>query len=86
MPLGAARCLLDADRGPSNVEHVINHVGGDDFVLVMETRRVGGLTDVADLEATNALLLLARSGHEPFEIVIDNTHRYITDSDDRRSR
>ena len=51
-------------------------VGQDDFVLVTETRRVGGLTDVTDLSAAEPLLVLTRTANKPFTAVVDNTSRY----------
>ncbi|MGH3502339.1 MAG: hypothetical protein ACRDQA_15845, partial [Nocardioidaceae bacterium] len=75
--LGSARCLLDVERGPNNVRYVTEQVGGDDFVLVTEARRVGGITDVADLTAINPLLLLSRANNAPFVAMIDNTKRYL---------
>jgi hypothetical protein len=63
--LGAARCLLEPDL-----------VGQDDFVLVTETRRVGGLVDVTDLSTAEPLLVLTRAANKPFTAIIDNTSRY----------
>jgi hypothetical protein len=45
--------------------------------LVTEVRRLGGLTDVADLSKVNPLLLLSRQHNEPFKAVVDNTTRYL---------
>ncbi|USX56445.1 hypothetical protein [Lentzea sp. HUAS12] len=74
--LGAARCLLEPDRGLRSADCVTDLVGLDDFVLVTEARRVGGLIDVPDLSAVEPLLLLARAANEPFTAVVDNTARY----------
>lgn len=76
--LGAAYCFLEGERGARSVSYVSEQVGEDDFVLVTETRRIGGITDVADLTAVNPLLLLARRNNEPFTTVVDNTDRYTT--------
>jgi hypothetical protein len=84
--LGAARCLLEAERGARSVRYVAQQVGEDDFVLVTEARRVGGITDVADLATVNPLLLLSRRNNEPFTAVIDNTDRYIGDRSSRGAR
>ncbi|WP_236787926.1 hypothetical protein [Amycolatopsis sp. GM8] len=77
--LGAARCLLEAQRGARSVRYVTEHIGDADFVLVTEARRVGGITDVADLTMVNPLLLLARRNNDPFTAVIDNSARYRND-------
>ena len=84
--LGAARCLLEAERGARSVRYVAEQVGDDDFVLVTEARRVGGITDVADLTMVHPLLLLSRRNNGPFTAVIDNTDRYIGDRSWRRAR
>jgi hypothetical protein len=84
--LGAARCLLEAERGARSVRYVAEQVGKDDFVLVTEARRVGGITDVADLTTVNPLLVLSRRSNGPFTAVIDNTNRYIGDRSSRRAR
>ncbi|WP_218952351.1 hypothetical protein [Amycolatopsis anabasis] len=75
--LGAARCLLEAERGARSVGYITEQVGEDDFVLVTEARRLGGITDVADLTMVNPLLLLARRNNNPFRVAIDNTDRYL---------
>jgi hypothetical protein len=74
--LGAAKCLLEGDRAARNVRYVAEMVGDHDFVLVTETRRLGGITDAADLEATAPLLLLARHP-DSFQVIVDNTSRYL---------
>ncbi|MGH3915284.1 MAG: hypothetical protein ACRDTC_18035 [Pseudonocardiaceae bacterium] len=81
--LGAARCLLEAERGARSVRYVTEQVDEDDFVLVTETRRVGGITDVADLTMVNPLLLLSRRNNNPFTTVIENTNRYTGDRSSR---
>lgn len=83
--LGAARCLLEAERGARSVRYVTAQVGAADFVLVTEARRVGGITDVADLTMVNPLLLLSRRNNDPFTTVIDNTDRYNGDRSPRRA-
>jgi hypothetical protein len=75
--LGAAHCLLEGERGARSVRYIAEHVGDDDFVLVTEVRRLGGLTDIADLSKVNPLLLLSRQHNEPFKAVVDNTTRYL---------
>ncbi|MGH3683992.1 MAG: hypothetical protein ACRDRU_09865 [Pseudonocardiaceae bacterium] len=74
--LGAARCLLEGERGARSVRYVTEQVGPDDFVLVTEARRIGGITDVADLTMVNPLLLLSRDNNDPFTVVVDNIDRY----------
>lgn len=84
--LGAARCLLEAERGARSVDYVTEQVGDADFVLVTEARRIGGITDVADLTMVNPLLLLARRNNDPFTAVIDNSDRYLHDRTGRGTR
>lgn len=74
--LGAARCFLDGQRGARGVHYVNQLVGDRDFVMVTEARRIGGLTDVADLTTTEPLLVLARANNEPFTAAVDNTERH----------
>jgi hypothetical protein len=71
--LGAARCLLDIEHGARSVSYVNELVGKDDFVLVTEARRIGGITD---LTVVNPLLLFSRRHGSPFATVVDNTTRY----------
>lgn len=73
--LGAAKCFLHGERGAANVRYVTEQVGERDFVLVSETVRVGGITDVADLTRAAPLLLLARAAGGPFDVLVDNTER-----------
>ncbi|MGQ0776561.1 MAG: hypothetical protein ACT4NY_19400, partial [Pseudonocardiales bacterium] len=84
--LGSARCLLEAARGARSVRYVTEQVGHADFVLVTEARRIGGITDVADLTMVNPLLLLARRNNEPFTAVVDNSGRYLNDRTGRGTR
>lgn len=74
--LGAARCLLEAERGARSARHITELIGDADFVLVTEARRMGGITDVADLTTVPPLLLLARHNNAPFTAVVDNSDRY----------
>ncbi len=83
--LGAARCLLEPESGARNVRYVTEQVGGDDFVLITEARRIGGIIDVADLTVVNPLLLLYRRNNDPFTVVIDSTDRYVGDRYSRRN-
>jgi hypothetical protein len=73
--LGAAKCFLHEGRGAANVRYVTDLVGERDFVLVSETARVGGITDVADLTRAAPLLLLARAAGGHFDVLVDNTER-----------
>src|SRR5690606_40819537 len=59
-------------RSPTNVEYLSDHVGQDDFVVVTEARRVGGITDVADLTVMEPLLLMSRPHGANWGVVIDN--------------
>ncbi|WP_239003616.1 hypothetical protein [Nocardia panacis] len=74
--LGAARCLLDSECGPGNTDYLTGRVGDNDFVLVVEARRVGGITDIADMTAVGPLLLLSRGVGENWSVVVDNTKRF----------
>lgn len=74
--LGAAKALLDPDRGLANTGYLADRVNDDDFVLVTEARRVGGITDVADLSVVEPLLLMARHTGEDFGVIVDNTKRF----------
>ncbi|WP_083865411.1 hypothetical protein [Nocardia brevicatena] len=74
--LGAARCLLDTRRGPTNTEYLTDRIGRDDFVLVTEARRVGGITDIADLTVVEPLLLMSRAHGSDWGVVVDNTKRF----------
>jgi hypothetical protein len=84
--LGSARCLLEAERGARSVHYVDEQVADADFVLITEARRIGGITDVADLAEVSPLLLLARRHNEPFTAVIDNSDRYLDDRAGRGAR
>jgi hypothetical protein len=84
--LGAARSLLEAERGARSVRYVTEQVGDDDFVLITEARRIGGITDVADLTMVNPLLLLSRRNNDPFTAVVDNSDRYTGDRSSRGAR
>lgn len=77
--LGAAKCFLQAERGAGNVRYITDLVGSDDFVLVTEASRVGGITDTADLAQVEPLVVLARSASErPFRLVLNNSNRYLS--------
>ncbi|MCD0452551.1 hypothetical protein LO762_25690 [Actinocorallia sp. API 0066] len=74
--LGAAKCFLAGGRGSENIAYISDQVGDQDFVLVTEARRVGGIADMADLTATKPLLLLSRDPGGDFSVITDNTRRY----------
>jgi hypothetical protein len=74
--LSAAQCFLHGERGAGNVAFLDSAVGDADFVLVIEARRVGGITDIADLSRGGPLLLLARDTTGGFDVVMDQTPRY----------
>ncbi|WP_251912155.1 hypothetical protein [Nocardia pulmonis] len=84
--LGAARTLLDPARGPANAGYLRDRVGEDDFVLIAESRRVGGITDTADLTVVEPLLLLTRRTGDDFGIDIDNTKRFTRRHIPRQAR
>lgn len=75
--LAAAQCFLHGELGAMNAGYVGARLGEADFVLVVEARRIGGITDVADLARTEPLLLLARRDSSPFQVLADRTERYL---------
>lgn len=75
--LGAAKCFLQGARGAANAAYITERVGDQNFVLVTEARRVGGISDMADLTRTPPLLLLAATGPTSYTTLIDNTDRYL---------
>lgn len=83
--LGAARCLLDANQGISNADYVTTQISDDDFVLVTETRRVGGITDIANLAAVEPLLLMSRAVGGSWSVAVDNTTRFTAHQRKRKS-
>lgn len=74
--LGAAKCFLQAERGATNAEVIGKLAGQQDFILVTEATRIGGITDVADLSAAGPLLLLVRGKCGHFEVTVDNSERH----------
>ncbi|MFI0188592.1 hypothetical protein ACH4PW_13670 [Streptomyces sp. NPDC017082] len=74
--LGAAKCLLNGDRGRRNTAYLDAAASGGDLVAVTATRKVGGITDAPDLAATEPLLLLTRDPVGNFTTRLDNTARY----------
>ncbi|MCY7289171.1 MAG: hypothetical protein LH624_13195 [Cryobacterium sp.] len=74
--LGAARTFLHSDVAPANVAWVDDRVGSNDVVVIVEVRRLGGMTDAADIVANGPLVALARTHPTGrFEVVEDNTSR-----------
>ena len=74
--LGAAKLFLHGPQSARNIEYMAGEVGQDDFVLVSEVRRIGGLTDTLDLTTADPLLLMTRTNNAPFEVRADNSQRY----------
>lgn len=74
--LGTAKLFLHGPQSERNVEYMADEVGQDDFVLVSEVRRIGGLTDTVDLTAVGPLVLMTRANNAPFEVLVDNSRRY----------
>lgn len=74
--LGAAKCLLNGERGQRNTAYLDGLAPGGDLVAVTATRKIGGITDTSDLTATDPLLLLTRDGAGDFTTRLDNTARY----------
>jgi hypothetical protein len=76
--LGAAKCLLNGERGRRNASYLADAAGPGDVVAVTTTRKVGGITDTPDLTTTPPLLLLTRdSARDRFVPLLDNTTRYV---------
>lgn len=73
--LGAARCLLDT-AGPANVAFLTDRIDNDDFVVVTEARRIGGITDISNFTTVEPLLLMSRATGDNWGVVIDNSKRY----------
>lgn len=74
--LGAARTFLHADVAPANAAWIGEQVGTNDVVVVVEARRLGGMTDAADIATNGPLVALARPHPSArFEVVVDNTGR-----------
>lgn len=75
--LGAAKCLLNGDRGLRNTAYLHAAASGGDVVAVTATRKIGGITDTLDLTAAEPLLLLTRDPAGTFTTRLDNTARYV---------
>ncbi|MEU9397895.1 hypothetical protein AB0D86_49005 [Streptomyces sp. NPDC048324] len=71
--LGAAKCLLNGERGRRNTAHLDAAASGGDVVAVTATRKIGGITDTPDLTTTEPLLLLTRDPAGAFTTRVDNT-------------
>jgi hypothetical protein len=76
--LGAAKCLLNGDRGRRNTAYLQAAASGGDVVAVTATRKIGGITDTPDLTTTEPLLLLTRDPTGGFTTRVDNTARYAS--------
>ena len=76
--LGAAKCLLNGERGQRNTAYLDGLAPGGDLIAVTATRKIGGITDTSDLAATEPLLLLTRDTSGGFTTCLDNTARYAT--------
>jgi hypothetical protein len=76
--LGAAKCFLQGSRGADNARYMSENVGDQDFVLISEVRRIGGIADMADLTSSKPLGLLVRRANDPFTVVSHNKDRYRT--------
>ena len=74
--LGAAKCFLLGQQGARNAQYITELIDEQDFVMVTETRRIGGFSDSAELHDTPPLVVLARSRAEPFAVITDNSTRY----------
>ncbi|WP_411143096.1 hypothetical protein [Streptomyces sp. x-80] len=75
--LGAAKCLLNGERGRRNTAYLDALAPGGDLITVTATRKIGGITDTPDLTAAEPLLLLTRDqAGGRFTTRLDNTARY----------
>ncbi len=84
--LGAAHCLLDSNNGPANISYLDDRIGEEDFVLVTEARRVGGITDVSDLTIVDPLLLMSRATGQNWTVAVDNTKRFTRQRHSEQAR
>jgi len=73
---GAAKCFLHNARGADNARYLTDLIGDHDFVLITETHRIGGITETPDFSTTPPLLMLARYGHDAFQLISDNSGRW----------
>lgn len=74
--LGAAKCLLNGERGRRNTAYLDGIAPGGDLIAVTATREIGGITDTPDLTTTEPLLLLTRDTAGGFTTRLNNTARY----------
>jgi hypothetical protein len=75
--LVATQTFLYRELGARNARHISNQVGDDDFLLIIEARRYGEITDVPDLTTTEPLVLMSRTKGNSFMVLINNSNRYI---------
>ncbi|MFD4335856.1 hypothetical protein ACFWPP_01330 [Streptomyces anulatus] len=74
--LGAAKCLLNGERGRRNTAYLDGIAPGGDLIAVTATRKIGGITDTPDLTTTEPLLLLTRDTAGGFTTRLNNATRY----------
>ncbi|GAA1930555.1 hypothetical protein [Streptantibioticus ferralitis] len=74
--LGAAKCLLNGERGQRNTAYLGDLAPVGDLIAVTATRKIGGITDTPDLTSAEPLLLLTRDSAGGFTTRLDNTARY----------
>lgn len=74
--LGAAKCLLNGERGRRNTAYLDGLAPGGDLITVTTTRKIGGITDTPDLAASEPLFVLTRDQAGGFTTRLDNTARY----------
>ncbi|MFJ6661298.1 hypothetical protein ACIQNG_33875 [Streptomyces sp. NPDC091377] len=74
--LGAAKCLLNGERGQHNTAYLDDLAPGGDLIAVTATRKIGGITGTPDLTSVEPLLLLTRDTAGGFTTRVDNTARY----------
>ncbi|NJP82917.1 hypothetical protein HCK01_37590, partial [Streptomyces sp. AA8] len=71
--LGAAKCLLNGERGRRNTAYLNSLAPDGDFIVVSATHKIGGITGTPDFTAVEPLLLLTRDTAGGFTTRLDNT-------------
>jgi hypothetical protein len=71
--LAAAQCFLHSELGAENARYVTAMAGQADFVLAVEARWAGGITEIPDLSRTEPMLLLARRDDGTFGVLANRT-------------
>ncbi|MER6916078.1 hypothetical protein ABT354_30780 [Streptomyces sp. NPDC000594] len=74
--LGAAKCLLNGERGQRNTAYLDDLAPNGDLIAITATRKIGGIIDTPDLPTDEPLLLLTRDTAGGFTTRLHNTTRY----------